>query len=150
MALKLNSIAPNFDLPSTTGQNISLETDLKGKACVIYFYPKDFTGGCTKEACEFRDQFATFRNLNVDVLGVSKDDVETHIAFKTQHNLPFELLSDTNSKVCKAYDALIPIVGMVKRISYLLDTEHRIVAVYQDFFEAEGHIKAMLKKIQPA
>ncbi|MCU0438203.1 MAG: peroxiredoxin [Raineya sp.] len=148
MALKVNSVAPNFELPSTNGNKISLENDLKGKPCVIYFYPKDFTPGCTKEACEFRDQFATFRNLDIDVFGISRDNVETHIKFKDQHKLPFELLSDVDGKVCKAYEALIPIVGVPKRISYLLDKEHKIVAVYQDFFGAEDHIKEMLKKIQ--
>ncbi|KOY85906.1 redoxin domain protein [bacterium 336/3] len=148
MALKLNSIAPNFDLPSTNGKNISLENDLKGKPCIVYFYPKDFTPGCTKEACEFRDQFATFRNLNIDVFGISRDNVETHLKFKEQHKLPFELLSDVDGKVCKSYDALIPIVGIPKRISYLLDAEHKVLAVYQDFFGAEDHIKEMLKKIQ--
>jgi peroxiredoxin Q/BCP len=148
MALKVNSIAPSFDLPSTNGKKISLENDLKGKPCIIYFYPKDFTPGCTKEACEFRDQFATFRNLDIDVFGVSRDNVETHLKFKEQHKLPFELLSDVDGKVCKAYDALIPIVGVPKRVSYLLDKEHKIIAVYQDFFGAEDHIKEMLKKIQ--
>jgi peroxiredoxin Q/BCP len=148
MALKINNPAPDFKLPATNGQTISLSQDLYGKPCVIYFYPKDFTPGCTKEACEFRDQFATFRNLEVDVLGISRDDVATHIKFKETHQLPFELLSDVTGAVCKAYDALIPIVGIPKRISYLLDASHKIVAVYQNFFGAEEHIRAMLEKLK--
>jgi peroxiredoxin Q/BCP len=148
MALKINNPAPDFKLPATNGQTISLSQDLHGKPCVIYFYPKDFTPGCTKEACEFRDQFATFRNLEVDVLGISRDDVATHIKFKETHQLPFELLSDVTGAVCKAYDALIPIVGIPKRISYLLDASHKIVAVYQNFFGAEEHIRAMLEKLK--
>jgi len=147
MALKLNTPAPDFELPATNGKTISLNKDLVGKPCVLYFYPKDFTPGCTKEACEFRDQFATFRNLNVDVLGISRDDVASHQKFKEQYKLPFELLADVSGKVCKAYDALVPIIGIPKRISYLLDSEHKIVAVYQNFFGAEEHIKAMLEKI---
>jgi peroxiredoxin Q/BCP len=148
MALKIGTSAPDFTLPATNGKNISLSKDLAGKPCVLYFYPKDFTPGCTKEACEFRDQFATFRNLEVDVLGISRDNIDSHKKFKETHKLPFELLSDVNGSVCKAYEALIPIIGIPKRISYLLDKEHKIVAVYQDFFGAEEHIKAMLAKIQ--
>jgi peroxiredoxin Q/BCP len=147
MALKINDPAPDFELPATNGKKISLRRDLAGKPCVLYFYPKDFTPGCTKEACEFRDQFATFRNLNVDVFGISRDSIASHQKFKEEHKLPFELLSDVSGEVCKAYKALIPIVGVPKRISYLLDAEHKIVAVYQDFFGAEEHIKAMLEKL---
>lgn len=147
MALKINTLAPDFELPATNGTNVSLSKDLAGKPCVLYFYPKDFTPGCTKEACEFRDQFAAFRNLNIDVFGISRDDIASHQKFKEQHKLPFELLSDVSGKVCKAYEALIPIIGVPKRISYLLDAEHKIIAVYQDFFGAEEHIKAMLAKI---
>ncbi|WP_448530147.1 peroxiredoxin [Raineya sp.] len=148
MALKVGTLAPDFTLPSTSGKNISLSKDLAGKPCVLYFYPKDFTPGCTKEACEFRDQFATFRNLEVDVFGISRDNIDTHQKFKETHKLPFELLADVNGSVCKAYEALIPIIGIPKRISYLLDKEHKIVAVYQDFFGAEEHIKAMLEKLK--
>lgn len=148
MALKIGTFAPDFTLPATNGKNITLSKDLAGKACVLYFYPKDFTPGCTKEACEFRDQFATFRNLEVDVLGISRDNIDTHKKFKETYKLPFELLADVNGSACKAYEALIPIIGIPKRISYFLDKEHKIVAVYQDFFGAEEHIKAMLKKLR--
>lgn len=147
MALKINTQAPDFELPSTSGGKISLYKDLAGKPCILYFYPKDFTPGCTKEACEFRDQFAAFRNLNVDVFGISRDDIASHQRFKEAHQLPFDLLSDVSGKVCKAYDALIPIVGVPKRISYLLDAQKKIVAVYQNFFGAEEHIRAMLSQL---
>ena len=147
MALKINTQAPDFELLSTNGNKVSLYKDLAGKPCILYFYPKDFSPGCTKEACEFRDQFATFRNLNVDVFGISRDDMASHQKFKEAHKLPFDLLSDVSGKVCKAYEALVPIVGIPKRISYLLDAEHKIIAVYQDFFGAEEHIKAMLSKL---
>ncbi len=144
MPLPIHSAAPDFSLPSTSGETFTLSLDQHGKPCIIYFYPKDFTAGCTKQACEFRDQFAEFRNLDIAVLGISRDDIPTHLKFKAAHKLPFELLSDGSGKVAKQYDATIPLIGMNKRITYLLDGEHRIVAAFQDMFGAEKHIQAMI------
>ncbi|MEB2774084.1 peroxiredoxin [Algoriphagus sp. D3-2-R+10] len=148
MALKTGSTAPEFNLKSTGAKSIDLSTDLKGKAFILYFYPKDFTKGCTAEACEFRDQFAAFRNLEIPVLGISKDDIETHERFKKEYRLPFDLLSDPTGEVCKSYDALIPLIKMPKRITYLIDKDHKIAAVFSEMFESKGHIEAMLKGLQ--
>ncbi len=148
MALKTGSTAPEFRLKSTGAKTIDSSTDLKGKAFILYFYPKDFTKGCTAEACEFRDQFEAFRDLDIPVLGISKDDIETHERFKKEHKLPFDLLSDPSGEVCKSYDALIPLIKMPKRITYLIDKEHKVAAVFSDMFESKGHIEAMLKKLQ--
>ncbi len=147
MALKNGTQAPDFSLSSTSGSTFQLAQDLAGKPCILYFYPKDFTSVCTKEACDFRDQFAVFRDAEITVLGISKDDIETHLRFKAQYKLPFELLSDASGKVCKAYDALVPIIGIPKRITYLLSAEHKIVASFQDMFSAEQHIRQMISKI---
>lgn len=144
MPLPIHSAAPDFSLPSTSGQTFTLSIDQHGKPCVIYFYPKDFTDVCTKEACEFRDQFAEFRDLDIDILGISRDDIPTHLRFKAAHKLPFELLADTSGKVAKTYDAKIPIIGLTKRITYLLDAQHRIVAAFQDMFGSANHIQAMI------
>ena len=148
MALKTGSMAPDFSLKSTGGKQISLSEDLKGKAVILYFYPKDYTKVCTAEACEFRDQFAAFRELDVPVFGISRDDMETHERFKKEFRLPFDLLSDPRGKVCKAYDALIPMVKMPKRTTYLLDKEHRIAASFSDLFESKAHIDRMLAKLK--
>lgn len=148
MALKIGSKAPNFSLPGTSGIKLRLSEDLKGKALILFFYPKDFTRGCTAEACEFRDQFSEFRNLDIPVFGISRDDISTHEEFKKEYKFPFDLLSDESGKVCKAYDALIPLIKMPKRITYLLDPEHRIAAVFSDMFEFKGHIQSMLKKLK--
>jgi len=145
MALALKSKAPDFTLPSTSGNSFTLSEDMAGKSCVIYFYPKDFTPGCTKEACSFRDSHHVLSNLDIPVFGISKDSIETHHKFKKEHQLPFELLSDTKGKVCKAYDALIPIIKVPKRITYLLNEAHKIEAVFDSMFDAAGHIKAILK-----
>ncbi len=148
MALLLGSPAPNFTLPATGGKQISLREDLQNKSFILYFYPKDFTNGCTAEACEFRDQFEAFRELDIPVFGVSKDDMATHEKFKKANNLPFDLLSDTTGKVCKAYQALIPLVKMPKRITYYIDADHHIAGVFSDMFEDKEHVDNMLKKIQ--
>lgn len=144
MALALKSIAPDFTLPSTSGEPFTLSKDMAGKSCVIYFYPKDFTPGCTKEACSFRDSHHVLSNLDIPVFGISKDSIATHQKFKKEHQLPFELLSDTTGKVCKAYNALIPVIKVPKRITYLLNKEHKIEAVFDSMFDAAGHIRVML------
>ncbi|MEM9981600.1 MAG: peroxiredoxin, partial [Bacteroidota bacterium] len=144
----INEQAPDFTLPSTSGKELTLSKDLLNKPCIIYFYPKDFTSVCTKEACAFRDEFAAFREVDIAVYGISRDDIPTHQKFKEQHQLPFDLLSDKSGKVCKAYSALVPIIGLPKRITYLLNKDHRIAGVFQDMFSAEKHIKQMIEKVQ--
>jgi peroxiredoxin Q/BCP len=144
MALPPGTLAPDFTLPSTSGRDFTLSSDAAGQVCILYFYPRDFTPGCTREACAFRDQFALFRKASVPVYGISRDDPETHRRFKAEHHLPFDLLADVDGSVCARYDALLPLIRLPKRITYLLDAEHRIAAVYQDLFGAADHIDAML------
>ena len=148
MALQIGQKAPDFKLHSTSGQILKMSENLKGKAFILYFYPKDFTRGCTAEACEFRDQFEAFRNLDVPVFGVSRDDIPTHEKFKKAYKLPFDLLSDPDGKVCKSYDALIPLIKMPKRVTYLIDDKHEIAGVFSDMFESKGHIESMLAKLK--
>jgi peroxiredoxin Q/BCP len=147
MALAIGTKAPEFTLPSTSGNSITLSEDLADKSCVLYFYPKDFTPGCNAEACEFRDHFETFRDLDIPVIGISKDSIETHLKFQKKHKLPFELLSDRFGTVVKKYDALMPIINLPNRVTYLLDKKHVVRAVYKDQFGSKNHIKAMLKEI---
>ncbi len=146
MALAVGAKAPDFSLPSTGGQ-FTLSEDLAGKSCIIYFYPKDFTNVCTKEACTFRDEFSKFEGVNTTIVGISKDSVETHLRFKAEYNLQFDLLADTKGEVAKLYKASIPIIGVTKRISYLLDKDHKIVAVYDSLFEAQEHVNEMLLQL---
>jgi len=147
MALKVGDNAPNFTLKSTSGNTLTLDQDLKDTACILYFYPKDFTPGCNAEACEFRDHFEEFRDVDIPVFGISTDSIPTHMKFKTKYKLPFELLSDKSGKVTKSYDAIIPLLNLAKRTTYLLDKDHNIKAVYNDMFGARNHIKAMLEEI---
>lgn len=148
MALKINTQAPDFTLASTSGEGFTLSKTMAGKACILYFYPKDFTMGCTAEACEFRNEFEEFANVDVPILGISKDDIPTHLQFKKQYKLPFELLADTSGLVTKMYDAIVPIIGYTKRITYLLNPSHQIIAVYDNMLYPHGHIAAMIKAIK--
>ena len=145
MSLKVGQKAPDFSLKNTEGETVHLKDQLP---CIVYFYPKDFTPGCTEEACSFRDSHEVFRDLDISVLGISKDSIVSHKKFKEKHQLPFELLSDTSGKTCKAYKALIPVVGMPKRITYLVDKEQKIQAVYSDLFGAKKHIQSMIKQLK--
>ena len=148
MALSIGVVAPDFSLPATTVGKISLSKDLGGKSVILYFYPKDFTPGCTAEACEFRDQFAAFRDLDIPVFGISRDSLATHEKFKKTHRLPFELLADESGKVCKAYDALLPLIKMPTLVTYLLDSNHQIAGVFQGLFENKAHVAAMIRQLE--
>ncbi len=147
MALSTGTFAPDFTSESTAG-TFTLSKNMAGKPCIIYFYPKDFTPGCTKEACEFRDQFAEFRGADIDVLGISRDTVATHRRFKAQHKLPFELVADESGAIAKSYKAIIPVIGVTKRITYFLDKDHKIKAVFDNMFDAQGHIRAMIHELK--
>jgi len=148
MALKIGIKAPNFTLPSTSGKNFTLDIDQIGKPLIIYFYPKDFTAGCTAEACEFRDSFSVFRDFDIEIVGISRDSILTHRAFKNSKELPFELLADEDGAVAKQYDAMVPFINLTRRITYLLDKNHSIVGAYENMFAASGHIKAMIKELK--
>jgi peroxiredoxin Q/BCP len=94
--------APDFELRSDAGETVKL-SELRGRPVVLYFYPKDDTPGCTKEACEFRDAYDSFRDRGAEVLGVSPDDVASHGKFKAKHELPFTLLADPDHTVAEKY-----------------------------------------------
>ena len=102
MSLKVGDKAPAFKLKNQDGEIISLN-DLKGKPVVLYFYPKDNTSGCTKEACNFRDEFPKFRKIKAEIIGVSADSVESHKKFADKYKLPFNLLSDEKEEVLEKY-----------------------------------------------
>ncbi|RPK07770.1 thioredoxin-dependent thiol peroxidase [Priestia endophytica] len=103
MTLKLGEKAPEFSLPSNTGEEVKL-SDFEGKFVVLYFYPKDMTPGCTTEACDFRDQHESFKELDAVILGISPDPVARHQKFIDKHDLPFLLLADEEHKVAELYD----------------------------------------------
>ena len=102
---ELNQPAPEFDLPATSEQQISLAS-LKGNKVVLYFYPRDATPGCTTESQNFRDSIDAFTKAGAIVLGISQDPIASHEKFKAKHAMPFELLSDEEGGVCRTYDVI--------------------------------------------
>ena len=147
MPLKKHQDAPDFTLKSTSGNDLNLN-ELKGEPLILFFYPKNFTTVCTKEVCEFRDAFSEFKGLNIKVFGISQDTISSHEKFKKENQLPFDLLSDPNGKVAKKYKATIPVIGMNRRVTYLLDKDHKISAVFENMFSADKHVEAMIKDLQ--
>ena len=126
MALAVGADAPAFTTKDTNGNTVSL-SDFKGKTVVLYFYPKDDTPGCTKQACSFRDARPDYQNKDVVVLGVSADDEASHQAFTEKYGLNFPLLADTDQTLIKAYD--VDGGGYAKRVTYVIDGNGKIVHV---------------------
>lgn len=132
--LKEGELAPDFTTQMVQGDNVAPFTlaSLRGKTVVLYFYPKDETPGCTKEACAFRDGYARYQAAGVVVLGCSVQDADAHRAFIKKYNLPFPLLLDPGKKIATAYGAAngIPILGLDRRITYVIGPDGRIERVY--------------------
>ena len=141
--LEVGTKAPSFKLKNQEGKIISLN-DLKGKKVVLYFYPKDDTPGCTKEACSFKDEFPKFGKLNAVILGVSPDSAESHKKFIAKYKLPFDLLSDENKEVVEKYEVWKEknnygkkYMG-VERTTYIIDENGLIKKIF-NHVKVEGH-----------
>ncbi len=132
--LKEGDVAPPITTQMVAGDQIAPFSlaDYRGKKVVLYFYPKDDTPGCTREACAFRDGFARFQQAGLTVLGCSVDSSDAHRAFIKKYKLPFPLLLDPDRKIATAYGAAngIPILGLDRRITYVIDENGRIAKVY--------------------
>ena len=148
MPLNIGDLAPDFSLPDTTGNIVSL-ADLKGKRVILYFYPRDNTPGCIKEACSFRDAYAEFQDKNIVVLGINTDDAKAHEKFATKHNLPFPLLIDADGAVGTAYDSygLKKFMGKefmgVMRNTFVIAPDGTIEKIYKKV-KPEGHAATIL------
>ncbi len=126
MPLTVGTDAPAFTAKDTNGNTVSL-SDFAGKTVVLYFYPKDDTPGCTKQACGFRDASADYQSKDIVVLGVSADDEASHQQFTQKYNLNFPLLADTDKTMIKAYD--VDGGGYAKRVTYVIDGNGKIINV---------------------
>ena len=124
--LKVGDVAPEFILPDANGNEVSLTQRLQESAVILYFYPADFTPGCTKEACAIRDIHDDIQSVGLDVIGVSPQDAESHKRFQEEHDLPFTLICDPDKIAVRMYDADGPMGFGVRRITYLVSQGQRI------------------------
>ena len=139
--------APDFSIKNQDGKVIRL-SEFKGKPVLLYFYPKDDTPGCTKEACNFRDEFSKFKSAGAVVLGISKQDEKSHQEFKSKHHLPFDLLIDSDGALAKSYGVdSYPGVGLLKRQSVLIAANGKILKVYKDV-DPDTHASEVLRDLQ--
>lgn len=148
MTLNRGDIAPHFILPTDDNTSFNLH-DLKGKKVILYFYPKDNTPGCTKEACDFRDHYQVIQEKGVSVLGISKDSAATHAKFKAKYHLPFPLLVDKAGDVCEAYGVIHKkslwgktFLG-IHRSTFLIDEQGKIAAIWRNV-KVSGHLEQIL------
>ena len=144
--------SPKFKADCTNNKTISSE-DFKGKNLVIYFYPKDSTPGCTTEGQEFRDSYAEFQKHDTEIIGVSRDSIKSHENFKMKQDFPFELLSDPDEKVCKAFDVmkLKSMYGReyigVDRSTFIINKDGKVVREWRAV-KVKGHVAQVLEEIK--
>lgn len=141
MVLSKGMKAPEFELKDSEG-NIHHLSDYKGQTIVIYFYPKDDTPGCTKEACSFRDSYADFREAGVEVIGISPDTVNSHTKFANKYDLPFTLLADPEHEVCEAFG----VWGLKKSFGREYEGVYRTTFI----IGPEGEIKRVFENVKPS
>jgi thioredoxin-dependent peroxiredoxin len=140
MPLQPGDIAPDFSLPDGEGNTVQLSS-LRGQRVVLYFYPRDNTPGCTKEACGFRDVYPDFQAAQAVILGISTDDAKAHTKFSTKFNLPFPLLTDADGKVSTAYDSY----GLKK----FMGKEYMGISRNTFVIGADGKIEKIYLKVKP-
>ncbi|HKB67062.1 MAG TPA: thioredoxin-dependent thiol peroxidase [Pyrinomonadaceae bacterium] len=149
---KEGSVAPNFAAKDENGETVRLK-DLRGQRVVLYFYPKDDTPGCTKEACSFRDAFADFKKRDIKVLGVSKDSEASHKKFAAKYKLPFTLLADPDHSIADAYGVYGEKKFMgrtylgVKRVTFLIDEKGKVKKVFEKV-KPEEHAREVLEAFE--
>lgn len=140
--------APDFDLPDQDGRRVRL-ADHKGRALVLYFYPRDFTPGCTREACGFRDEETRLRTAGAEILGVSADPPGRHAAFARRHRLPFRLLSDEGGALARRYDVRPGFLGLLPgRATFVIDGRGVVRHRFDSQFRAGRHVEEALAAVE--
>ncbi len=146
--VKEGDVAPDFELPVEGGEKVRL-SDFRGKKTVVlYFYPKDGSPGCTKEACAFRDNYEQFKDAGAEVLGVSSDTLESHGLFSVKLGLPFKLLSDEGGKVRKLYGVPSSLGIVPGRVTYVIDKEGIVRYIFNSQIDAEKHMEESLRIVR--
>jgi len=144
--IEVGDKVPSFTLKNQNGKEV-IVNDLIGKPMVIYFYPKDDTPGCTKQACKFRDEFEQFKSINALVIGISGDSVESHKKFEEKYKLPFTLLADIDNEVRKLFGVPKSMIFLPGRVTYVVDKNGIVQYIFNSQFGAEKHIENSLKKL---
>jgi peroxiredoxin Q/BCP len=145
--LAIGDKIPSFKLQNQEGKWLD-SSSFNGAPLVIYFYPKDDTPGCTKEACLFRDNYEKFKENNVEVVGVSADAIESHKDFVAKYHLPFILLADSDRSVHKAFGVGKKLSVFTARITFIVNAKGKIVKIFEDNINAEKHIEEALKALK--
>lgn len=147
-AISVGDKVPVFTLKDQNNQSVNIANFI-GQPMVVYFYPKDDTSGCTKQACTFRDEFENFKNLNAKIIGISSDSVESHKKFEEKYQLPFTLLADINNKARKMFTgsnfSIIP-----KRITFVINKKGMVTHIFDSQFKIKDHIKNALLELEKA
>lgn len=146
--IKVGDKAPVFSLKNQDNKDFSMAQFVGKKPLVIFFYPKDFTPGCVKEVCAFRDQYQDFQDKGVEVIGISSDGHKSHEKFAKKHNLPFTLLSDVKGKIRKQFGVPSSLFGLLPgRMTFVIDVDGIVVMRFNNQFGAEKHIEESLKAL---
>jgi peroxiredoxin Q/BCP len=149
LTVKVGDKAPDFTLPSQMGDNVTISEYFGKKNVVLYFYPKDETPGCIKEACTFRDSYEELANLGAEVLGVSGQSVASHKSFATHYGLPFILLSDQDNTVRKLYDVPSSGLGLIPgRVTYIIDKQGIVRHIFNSQTQAPRHVEEAKKALE--
>jgi peroxiredoxin Q/BCP len=151
LTVKVGDKAPDFTLPSQMDDSVTLSEFFGKKNIVLYFYPKDETPGCTREACSFRDSYEELTNLGAEVLGVSGQSVESHKSFATHYGLPFILLSDEDNKVRKLYGVPSTMGILPGRVTYIIDKQGVVRHIFSSQTQTQRHVeeaKSTLKDLE--
>jgi thioredoxin-dependent peroxiredoxin len=146
--VEVGSPAPRFRLPTSDGSLVSLEDFLGKKNLVVYFYPKDFTRGCTAEACGFRDAYEEFRIAGAEVIGISGDGQKSHEAFAKEHKIPFILLSDLDGAARRAYGVKKSLGLIPGRVSFVIDKQGIIRHIFSSQTRATAHVEEALSVLK--
>jgi peroxiredoxin Q/BCP len=145
-AIETGDLIPEFTLPDQNGVSFDIKSVIGKKKLVIYFYPKDDSPGCTKEACAFRDQFEIFTEADALIIGISGQSVESHKKFAEKYRLSFILLSDTGNKVRKMFGVPANVLGLLPgRVTYVADKTGKVIYIFNSQMEAERHVEEALK-----
>jgi len=146
--IEIGSKAPEFSLPDQRGKRVNLSDYLGKSNLVVYFYPKDESYGCTKEACSFRDNYEVFKEAGAEVIGISSDDISSHQAFAANHKLPFILLSDKGRMVAEKYGVGKSLGVLPGRVTFVIDKQGIIRMIFSSQLNFEKHINEAIETLK--